>query len=74
VKESWTKLFIIGPLPYLGRPIGICKNKDIFFVKEDEELAKCDLSTHTIQEVGIKRMFSRSQIASYKESLISIAE
>jgi len=56
VNESWIKLFTVGPLSCIGRPIGVWKNGDIFFVKEneeDEELAKCDLITHTIQELGI---------------------
>jgi len=47
-KESWTKLFIIRPLICLGLPIGVGNNGDIFFVKEDEELVKYDLSTNTI--------------------------
>ncbi|PNY06787.1 hypothetical protein L195_g003265, partial [Trifolium pratense] len=54
VKESWAKLFIVGPFPCLGDPIGVGKNGDIFFAKEDEELARCDLTTNTVQELGIK--------------------
>lgn len=74
VKESWNKLFVVGPLPYIGRPIGVGKNYDIFLALEDEELAKCDLNTHTIQKLGIKRMFFCCQIVMYKKSLLSIAE
>ncbi|GAU21381.1 hypothetical protein TSUD_32100 [Trifolium subterraneum] len=53
VKESWTKLFIVGPLPYFNRPIGAGKNGDIFFVNKDVELACFNLDTGTIVELGI---------------------
>jgi len=33
VKESWIKLFIVGPLPDVERPIGVGKKGDIFFMK-----------------------------------------
>ncbi|CAJ2674729.1 unnamed protein product [Trifolium pratense] len=74
VKESWAKLFIVGPFPCLGDPIGVGKNGDIFFAKEDEELARCDLTTNTVQELGIKSMFFCSQIVIYKKNLLSIEE
>ncbi|TKY49736.1 F-box/kelch-repeat protein [Spatholobus suberectus] len=45
VKESWTKLFTIGPLPCFGLPMGVGKKADIFFIKEDGELDCFDLST-----------------------------
>jgi molecular chaperone HtpG len=73
VRESWTKLFIIGPFPGLGNPIGVGKNGDIFFTK-DEELARCDLTTNTVQELGIKSMFFCCQMVIYKENLLSIEE
>ncbi|XP_057451920.1 pentatricopeptide repeat-containing protein At1g20230-like [Lotus japonicus] len=34
VKESWTKLFIVGPFPDIGLPIGVSQKGDIFFRKE----------------------------------------
>jgi molecular chaperone HtpG len=34
VKESWTKLFVVGPLPYIAYPIGDGKNGHIFFRKK----------------------------------------
>jgi F-box interacting protein len=74
VRESWTKLFIIGPFPGLGNPIGVGKNGDIFFAKEDEELARCDLTTNTVQELGIKNMFFCCQMVIYKKNLLSIEE
>ncbi|XP_058726981.1 F-box/kelch-repeat protein At3g23880-like [Vicia villosa] len=66
VKESWNKLFIVGPLPYIGRPIGVGKNCDILLALEDEELARCDLNTRTIQKLGINRMFFSCQILTRK--------
>jgi len=32
--ESWTKLFIVGPLPSMERPVGAGKKGDIFFLKK----------------------------------------
>ncbi|XP_045807594.1 uncharacterized protein LOC123901480 [Trifolium pratense] len=65
VKESWTKLFIVGPLPHVDYPIGAGKNGDIFFVKKDEELACFNLDTRTIKELGVKG--DMSQIVIYKD-------
>ncbi|PNX76934.1 F-box protein [Trifolium pratense] len=74
VKESWMKLFIVESLPCLGHPIGVGKNgNNIFFLNEDEELLMCDLSTHTVQELGVKGAFT-CQIVTYKKSLLSIAD
>jgi len=74
VKESWIKLFIVGPLPFVGRPIGVGMNGEIFIAKEDNELARCDISTHTIQDLGIKGVSCACQVVIHKKSLISIAE
>ncbi|CAI8605700.1 unnamed protein product [Vicia faba] len=74
VKESWNKLYRVGPLPCLGYYIGTGKNDNIFFVKEDDELAMCDLSTHTVQELGIKGVFDYCQVVIYKKSLLSVIE
>ncbi|RDX86328.1 F-box/kelch-repeat protein, partial [Mucuna pruriens] len=61
VKESWIKLFIVGPLSYVDHPIGVGK-KSIFFIKEDEQLAWFDLNTQKIEELGIKGRRFCSQI------------
>ncbi|RDX76589.1 F-box/kelch-repeat protein, partial [Mucuna pruriens] len=54
VQESWTKLFIIGPLPGLEHlPIGIGRKGDVLF-KIDDKLAWFDLSTQMIMEVGVR--------------------
>ncbi|KAH1152943.1 hypothetical protein GLYMA_18G029600v4 [Glycine max] len=34
VKESWTKFFIVGPLAFIGEPIGVGKKDEIFFRKK----------------------------------------
>jgi len=54
VKESWTKLFIVGPLPSLDRLIGIGKKGDLFCLKNCKELVCFDLNTQTIQNLGVK--------------------
>ncbi|AES96360.1 hypothetical protein MTR_5g036250 [Medicago truncatula] len=66
-KESWTKLFIVGPLPGIEHPIGICKKGDIFFRKKDNELVWFDLSTQRIEELGVKGD-SCCRIMIYKET------
>ncbi|XP_058782880.1 putative F-box protein At3g16210 [Vicia villosa] len=53
VKESWIKLFTIGPLPCLKTPIGIGKKGDILIRKKDNKLAWFDISTGTIVETGV---------------------
>jgi len=68
VSESWTKLFIIGPLPYLSLyPIGARRNGDIFFEKRYGELFFFDLNTQMIVELGgVKE--ARSNIIIYKKN------
>ena len=70
VKESWTKLFIVGSLPHVNYPIEAGKNGDIFFIKKDGELACFNLDTQTIKELGVEGVMS--QIVIYKESFHSI--
>jgi len=71
VKESWIKLFVVGPLPYIDRLIGMGKNGDIFFKKKDGKLVYFSLSTQKAEEVGVKGAYSYD-IAIYKKSLLSI--
>jgi hypothetical protein len=54
VKESWTKLFIVGPLPCLEYPIGAGKKGNILIRKKDNKLAWFDLSTGMIDEIGVR--------------------
>lgn len=68
VKESWTKLFILGPLPCIEYPIGFGKGK-IFFIRKDKEVAWYDLNTLMIEELGVKGDSRKSPLVVYKENL-----
>lgn len=54
MKESWTKLFIVDPLFSVKHPIGVGKKGDIFFRKKDNQLARFNLITQKIVELGVK--------------------
>ncbi|AET02478.1 putative F-box domain-containing protein [Medicago truncatula] len=71
VKESWTKLFVVGPLPYIDRLIGAGKNGDIFFQKKDGKLVCFSLSTQKTEELGVKGAHFYD-LAIYKKSFLSI--
>jgi len=70
MKESWTKLFTIGPLPCVEHPIGVGTKGEIFFIRNDEELAWFDLSTQMIEELGFKVDDPECRITIYKESIL----
>ncbi|CAJ2633590.1 unnamed protein product [Trifolium pratense] len=53
IKDSWTKLFIIGPLPSLWNPIGSAKKNKILFENTSGGLALFDLSNKTIEEICV---------------------
>jgi len=74
VKESWTKLFVIGPLPCIAYPIGEGKNGDFFFKRIDGELIRYNLSTQVIDELGFKGEFGSCRIVNYKESPLPIGQ
>jgi molecular chaperone HtpG len=71
VKESWTKLFIIGPLPCLEYPVGAGKKGKILFRRKDHELVWFDLNTGMIDEIGITTT-ERCNILYHKESILPI--
>ncbi|XP_058768087.1 putative F-box protein At3g24700 [Vicia villosa] len=71
VTESWIKLFIIGPLLGVDHPIGVGKEGNIFFRKQDGELILFDLRTQMIRELAING-WHFSQVVTYKESFIPI--
>ncbi|WVY99172.1 hypothetical protein V8G54_031323 [Vigna mungo] len=71
-KETWTKLFIFGPIPYIRVPIGIRNMGNILFQTDDGDLAWFDLSTHTLQKLGVNVHGCFSQLVVYKKSLIRI--
>ncbi|CAL5205376.1 unnamed protein product [Lathyrus oleraceus] len=67
VKESWSKLFIVGPLSCLQLPIGIWKKGNILIQKKDNELAWFDISSGTIDEIGVT-VKSHGKILFYKKN------
>ncbi|RHN56418.1 putative F-box domain-containing protein [Medicago truncatula] len=70
VKESWTKIFIVGPFPCLECPIGAGKKGDMLFIKKDGELAWIDLNTQIIEDSGVITERSLCKIAIHKENLL----
>ncbi|XP_058758483.1 F-box/kelch-repeat protein At3g06240-like [Vicia villosa] len=72
VAESWTKLFDIRPLSCIEHPIGSGKKGNVFFRKDDDELACLDLSTGVVEDIGVKAESYRSQVVVYKKSFLSV--
>jgi len=72
VKESWTKLFIVGPLPCVAHPIGVGMKGELFFIRKDEELVWLDLSTQMIEELGYKGGGPTTRVIIYKENILPI--
>jgi molecular chaperone HtpG len=74
IKESWTRLFNIGPLPYIRRPIGVGTKGEIFFTRKDKELAWFDLRTQTMEKLGYKAKNPNCRITIYKENILPIGD
>jgi hypothetical protein len=72
IKDSWTKLFIIGPLPCLLGPIGAAKKNKIPFEKKDGGFAMFDLSNNTIEEIGVIPNCTFCKTVLHKESNLPI--
>ncbi|XP_024630393.1 F-box protein CPR1 [Medicago truncatula] len=72
IKESWIKLFTVGPLSCVERPIGVGTKGEIFFQRKDNELAWFDLSTQVIEELGYKARGPYTRISLYKENILVI--
>jgi hypothetical protein len=58
VKESWTKLFVIGPWLNIQDVIGAENTGDLFFETKDGQLLYFDLSSQKTEEFGVKEMKS----------------
>ncbi|KAI5408614.1 hypothetical protein KIW84_054453 [Lathyrus oleraceus] len=71
VKESWTKLFIIGSLPCLDHPIGAGNKGDIFFKSKEDEIVQVDLITQMVKKLGIREPLNCTKVL-YKEVLLPI--
>jgi len=54
VKESWTRLFDIGPLSSVEHFIAAGKKENIFFNKKDGKIACFDLTTRMTEEIDVK--------------------
>ncbi|XP_004491389.2 F-box protein CPR1-like [Cicer arietinum] len=74
VKESWIKLFTVGPLTSVKTLIGMGKKGEIFFRNKDCEIAWFDLNTKTVEVLGFKgqRFKPKDKILIYSESLLSM--
>lgn len=71
MKESWIKLFTVGPLPCVERPMEVGKKGEIFFIRKDEELVLFDLGTQMIEKLGFKRdIYPDCRIIIYKLSIL----
>lgn len=71
VKESWTKIFVVGSLPCLYYPIGAGKKGDMLFMKKDGGLVWFDdLNTQMMEDLGVTSNGLRCQIVIHKESFL----
>lgn len=72
VKESWTKVFVVGPLSYAMSPIGTVNKSHIFFRKGKEgcELVSFDISTQRIAEIGVTGNALETDVVIYNEYLL----
>lgn len=69
VKKSWIILFDVDPFSSIRHPIGTGKNSNIFFIKEDDELASFDLTTAMIEDIGVRGVKFWYQMVIYNENL-----
>ncbi|PNY16317.1 F-box protein [Trifolium pratense] len=73
MKESWTKLFTVGPLPCVESPIIVGTKGEIVFIRKDEELVWLDLNTQMIRELGYKQEpYTRLWVIIYKDGILPI--
>jgi F-box interacting protein len=73
-KESWIKLFMVGPLLYIERPIGVGTNGEIFFIRKDKEVGWFDLSNQMIEELGYTAENLDCRMINYKENILPFEE
>jgi F-box interacting protein len=72
VKDSWTRLFSIGPFPnYIDRPLGFCKSGIMFFESFERQMVLYDPSTKEMTNLTIHgEIFF--QLVTYMETLVSV--
>ncbi|RHN40557.1 putative F-box associated interaction domain-containing protein [Medicago truncatula] len=71
VKESWTKLFVVGPYNCLiVCPISVGNKNRIFFREEDSELGWLDLSTQRVERFEVQGKSFCTYMVIYQENLL----
>ena len=68
-RESWSKLFTIGPLMGIKKPLGFWKNESLFLINNDGQLLLYDSSTQEMTSLQVDGL--PLQMITYVESLIS---
>ncbi|KAE7995669.1 hypothetical protein FH972_000440 [Carpinus fangiana] len=74
VKDSWNRLFTIGPsFARIHRPLGFWKNDTIFLNKiDDGQLFLYDPSTKQMTDLQIHGRYNSMQLVTYMETLVSV--
>lgn len=74
VQESWTKLFKMGPISGVNRPLGFSKNGDwLLLVDDNEELVSCNLDCkHAIKNLHVIGIPYSLKVINYVETLVSV--
>ncbi|XP_059438748.1 F-box/kelch-repeat protein At3g23880-like [Corylus avellana] len=77
VKDSWTKLFTVGPFTEIERPLGVWKNdtQTMFFEHFEGQPVLYDSSTKEITNLQIGHEVTRClhlQLVTYMETLVSV--
>ncbi|KAF5185728.1 hypothetical protein FRX31_024687 [Thalictrum thalictroides] len=75
VKESWTKLYSVGP--FLSPTTkGLSMNGNFLFLVTDRKLCMYNIVTQKLTDLSTRGFFNPGQIqvAEYKESLVSVGK
>jgi len=72
VKESWTKLYLVCPLPCIGRPITYGNKRYIFSHVKGGVLVCIDLSTLMVEELNFVGYRFWGKTIIYKQSSLPI--
>ncbi|XP_059436068.1 F-box/kelch-repeat protein At3g23880-like [Corylus avellana] len=72
VKNSWTKLFTIGPFSGISRPLGLLKNETMLLEKYNNQLVLYDPSTEKMTNIQIHENTVSEHLVTYMETLVSV--
>ena len=74
VEVSWTKIFTVGPLVGLDRPLGFRDNGEFFLDSGDGRMRSYNIGTREIKEYQVYSLpvSSGLQVLLYPESLVSV--